>query len=55
MKDYEKTLQYKGRDYRLVFNLNVMEAIQAEYGSLDVWGDLTDGEEYSKRAYEKAM
>ena len=55
MKDYEKTLQYNGRDYRLVFNLNVMEAIQAEYGSLDVWGDLTDGEEYSKRAYEKAM
>lgn len=43
MKDMCGNIQYKGRDYKLVFNLNVMEAIQEEYGSLTAWGDLTDG------------
>lgn len=43
MKDFNGEIQYKGHTYRLVFNLNVMETIQAEYGSLDEWGNLTDG------------
>lgn len=43
MKDISGSIQYKGRDYKLAFNLNVMEAIQEEYGSLTAWGDLTDG------------
>lgn len=34
---------YKGHDYALVFNLNVMEAIQEEYGTIQKWGELTDG------------
>ena len=53
MKDVNGKIQYKGRDYKLVFNLNVMEAIQDEYGTLDKWGALTDGTEYSKRVYVK--
>ena len=53
MKNYEGNIQYKGNSYRLVFNLNVMESIQNEYGSLDAWGSLTDGKEYAKREYEK--
>lgn len=32
----------KGK-YPLVFNLNVMEEIQDQYGSLDRWGELTQG------------
>lgn len=36
-------ITYKGKDYAIVFNLNVMERIQGEYGSLDEWGALTDG------------
>lgn len=32
---------YKGQEYHLVFNLNVMQAIQEEYGSLDEWGKRT--------------
>lgn len=36
-------ITYKGKDYAIVFNLNVMERIQDEYGSLDEWGALTDG------------
>ena len=43
MKDYMKEIQYKDETYVLVFNLNVMEAIQEEYGTIEKWGELTDG------------
>lgn len=43
MKDISKTIEYKNKEYKLVFNLNVMEQIQEEYGTLDKWGDLSDG------------
>jgi len=43
MKDYSGRIEYKGKLYKLVFNLNVMEAIQDEYGTLEEWGRLTDG------------
>lgn len=33
---------WKGVEYNLVFNLNVMEEIQEEYGSISAWGELTD-------------
>lgn len=42
MKDISGDIEYKGKSYKLVFNLNVMEAIQEEFGSLDAWGELTD-------------
>ena len=42
-KNIEKVgLTYKGVSYDLVFNLNVMEQIQDEYGTVSAWGDLTD-------------
>lgn len=44
MKEIYSKVTYKDREIKLVFNLNVMEAIQEEYGSLDKWGSLTDGE-----------
>lgn len=44
MKDYNGNFEYKGKMYKLVFNLNVMEIIQDEYGSIDKWGKLTEGE-----------
>ena len=43
MNDVNGSIQYKGTEYAIVFNLNVMERIQEEYGSLDEWGALTDG------------
>ena len=43
MKDINGTIQYGGKEYKLIFNLNVMEAIQEEYGTLDKWGALSDG------------
>lgn len=33
---------YKGEEYELVFNLNVMEQIQDEYGSVEKWGELVE-------------
>ena len=43
MKEMRNEIEYKGQKYNLVFNLNVMEVIQDEYGTLDKWGALTDG------------
>ena len=43
MKDINGRIQFKGKEYKLVFNLNVMESIQDEYGSVDKWAELTDG------------
>lgn len=37
-------LKWKNVEYNLVFNLNVMEQIQEEYGSVSAWGELTDNE-----------
>ena len=43
MKEISKTFEYKNKEYKLAFNLNVMEQIQEEYGTLEKWGELTDG------------
>ena len=43
MKELSSKITYKNRDYKLVFNLNVMEEIQDEYETLDNWGSMTDG------------
>ena len=43
MKDINGKIQYRDKEYKIVFNLNVMEAIQAEYGTMEKWGNLTDG------------
>lgn len=43
MKDFNGEIEYKGKKYKLVFDINVMEKIQEEYGTLDRWGKLTDG------------
>lgn len=37
-------INHKGLDYELVFNLNVMELIQEEYGSVEAWGELVEAE-----------
>lgn len=50
MKDVNGKIQYKGKEYKMVFNLNVMETIQEEYGSIEKWGDLTGGEEPNIKA-----
>ena len=42
--DTTSKFTYKGKEIKLVFNLNVMQAIQEEYGTVDKWGKLTDAE-----------
>ena len=44
MKEISRTLKYKDKELKLVFNLNVMEAIQDAYGTVGKWGELTDGD-----------
>ena len=55
MKEISKTFEYKGKTYKLVFNLNVMEVIQDEYGTLENWGKLTDGTENDGEPNAKAV
>lgn len=45
MKSAIQKIEYKGKSYKLVFDLNVMEAIQDEYGSIEAWGKLTEPED----------
>lgn len=35
MKDIMDKLEYKGKEYKLIFNLNVLEEIQDKYGTLE--------------------
>lgn len=42
MKDISKAIQYNGKEYRIVFNLNVMEEIQEQFGSVEKWGALCE-------------
>ena len=44
MKNTIVYLETEKRNYPIVFNLNVMEAIQDQYGTLDKWGELTQGD-----------
>lgn len=43
MKDVSGKIKYKDKEYKLVFNLNVMEELQEKYGTLEKWGELTNG------------
>ena len=42
MKDYKVNFQIDDKTYPAIFNLNVMEEIQEEYGTIEKWGELTD-------------
>ena len=50
MKDINGKILYKDKEYKMVFNLNVMEEIQEKYGSIESWGNLTSGEEPNIKA-----
>lgn len=55
MKEVSKIINYKDKEYKIVFNLNVMEIIQEEYGTLNKWGDLTDGKANEGETDVKAL
>lgn len=45
MKSKLQEIEYKDKKYKLAFDLNVMEAIQDEFGSIEAWGKLVEPEE----------
>lgn len=55
MKNYNGEIEYKDKKYKLCFNLNVMEEIQEEYGSIDEWANLTDGSKNKGEPNAKAV
>lgn len=55
MRTIFKEIEYNGKTYKLVFNLNVMQAIQEEYTTLDNWGSLTDGTKHENETDVKAL
>lgn len=50
MKDVKYEFEVNGVKYPLMFNLNVMEAIQEEYGTFTKWGELTSKGEPNAKA-----
>ena len=55
MKEVSSIIEYKGKEYKIVFNLNVMQEIQEEYGSLREWGEKTDGKNEKGEPDVKAL
>lgn len=47
--------EYKGKEIKLVFNLNVMQVIQEEYKTVDKWSKLTEGESGEAEVDIKAL
>lgn len=45
MNDENEALKYKGKEYKIIFNLNVLEAIQAEYETFNKWINLITGKD----------
>jgi hypothetical protein len=43
LKDVFNEIEYKGKSYKIYFNINVMEEIQEKYGTFDNWTDLVGG------------
>lgn len=48
-------IEYKGNNYKLIFNINVMENLQKEYGSFDNWTELVKPTDPKKETDIKAL
>lgn len=53
MKEKETVFTVNGKEYKAIFNLNVMQSIQIEYGTFTNWGELTDGYVYDENGIRK--
>ncbi len=53
MKEKETIFTVNGKEYKAIFNLNVMQSIQVEYGTFESWGELTDGFVYDENGERK--
>lgn len=50
MKEMRNEIEYKGQKYNIVFNLNVIQALQIKYGSFDKWTDLVQPKDRKQEA-----
>lgn len=48
-------IEYKGKKYNVVFNINVLETIQKKYGSFNKWTDLIQPSEKNKECDIEAL
>lgn len=55
MKNNEQTINYKGNEYKIIFNINVIQAIQDEYGTFDKWTELVQPTKKDKETDIKAL
>ena len=55
MEDKKIQIEYKGHTYSLAFNINVVEALQREFGSFDKWTDLIQPKEAGKETDLQAL
>jgi hypothetical protein len=53
MKEKETMFTVNEKEYKAIFNLNVMQSIQVEYGTFESWGELTDGFVYDENGERK--
>ena len=53
MKEKETIFTVNGKEYKAIFNLNVMQSIQIEYETFEKWGQLTDGFVYDENGERK--
>lgn len=55
MKENVFKIKFKETEYPMVFNLNVMEVIQEEYGTIQKWGALALPDEKGEEPNVKAL
>lgn len=55
MKEMKNEIEYKGQKYSIVFNINVIKALQEEYGSFDKWTDLVQPKKKDEETDLKAL
>ena len=53
MKEKETIFTVNGKEYKAIFNLNVMQSIQIEYETFEKWRQLTDGFVYDENGERK--
>lgn len=55
METIKKDLEYKGKKYPIVFNMNVMKVIQKKYGTVDKWAEMTDAKGNDEPDFEAIL
>lgn len=55
IKEMSEVFQYRGKEYLLVFNLNVLKLVQGKFGSYDKWQGLIYPEDKKQECNIEAL